>query len=228
MPIVAGASRSLRNTYANMADKRPSLSVKFGPLTLSYPHLNAPDDKFGESYYKADGVDDPNSAAMKQAKKILADAIKTFGLDADDCNLPLSRETIKDPNAPAGTKKPKRVETGKLVLKSKTKKAPALVDANVRPINPKAVEIGGGTRAILEGFLSPYNMKGQDGISFTLTGVQVIKLVEKGGSSSFTKYEGDEDAYTYDGAAGDSLNIGSDTDSDDDGEPQGDGGLLDI
>lgn len=224
---MAGAPRSLRNTYANMADKRPSLSVKFGPLTLSYPHLNAPDEKFGESYYKADGVDEPNSAAMKQAKKILADAIKTFGLDADDCKLPLSRETIKDPNAPAGTKKPKRIETGKLVLKGKTKKAPILVDANARPINPKAVEIGGGSRAIIEGFLSPYNMKGDDGISFTVTGVQIIKLVEKGGGSSFTKYEGDEDAYVYDGAAGDSLNIGSDNDDDDD-QSQDDGGVLDI
>jgi hypothetical protein len=224
---MASAPRSLRNTYANMADKRPSLSVKFGPLTLSYPHLNAPDEKFGESYYKADGVDEPNSAAMKQAKKILADAIKTFGLDADDCKLPLSRETIKDPNAPAGTKKPKRIETGKLVLKGKTKKAPILVDANARPINPKAVEIGGGSRAIIEGFLSPYNMKGDDGISFTVTGVQIIKLVEKGGGSSFTKYEGDEDAYVYDGAAGDSLNIGSDSDDDDD-QSQDDGGVLDI
>jgi len=210
-----------------MADKRPSLSVKFGPFTLSYPHLNAPDEKFGESYYKADGVDEPNSAAMKQAKKILADAIKTFGLDADDCKLPLSRETIKDPNAPAGTKKPKRIETGKLVLKGKTKKAPILVDANARPINPKAVEIGGGSRAIIEGFLSPYNMKGDDGISFTVTGVQIIKLIEKGGGSSFTKYEGDEDAYVYDGAAGDSLNIGSDSD-DDDEQSQDDGGVLDI
>jgi len=211
-----------------MADKRPSLSVKFGPFTLSYPHLNAPDEKFGESYYKADGVDEPNSAAMKQAKKILADAIKTFGLDADDCKLPLSRETIKDPNAPAGTKKPKRIETGKLVLKGKTKKAPILVDANARPINPKAVEIGGGSRAIIEGFLSPYNMKGDDGISFTVTGVQIIKLIEKGGGSSFTKYEGDEDAYVYDGAAGDSLNIGSDSDDDDADQSQDDGGVLDI
>jgi hypothetical protein len=207
-----------------MANKRPTLNAVFGPLVLSYPHLNAPDDKFGEDYYKADGVEEPNSPAMKKAKAILADACKQFGLDPKDTKLPLVKETQKDPNAPEGTRKPKRVETGKLLLKSKTKRAPLLVDARAKPIDPSKVEIGGGTVAYLEGFLSPYEMKGEDGISFTLTGVQVVKLVQRGGTSSFKALD-DEDAYSFgDDDAGDELSLGSDSDEQD----EGDGGVLDI
>jgi hypothetical protein len=208
-----------------MANKRPTLNAKFGPLTLSYPHLNTPDDKFGEDVYKADGVEDPNSPAMKKAKAILADAIKQFGLDPKDCKLPLVKETQKDPNAPEGTRKPKRVETGKLLLKAKTKRAPLLVDARAKAIDPKSVEIGGGSVAYLEGFLSPYEMKGDEGISFTLTGVQIVKLVERRGNHSFTAID-DDDAYVAgEGSdAGDDLNLGSDSDDAD----QDDGGVLDI
>jgi hypothetical protein len=207
-----------------MANKRPTINAVFGPLVLSYPHLNAPDDKFGEDYYKADGVEDPNSPAMKKAKAILAEACKTFGLDPKETKLPLVKETQKDPNAPEGTRKPKRVETGKLLLKSKTKRAPLLVDARAKPIDPSKVEVGGGTVAYLEGFLSPYEMKGEDGISFTLTGVQIVKLVQRGGTSSFKALD-DEDGYSFgDDGAGDELSLGSDTDD----EPEGDGGVLDI
>lgn len=208
-----------------MANKRPTLNAKFGPLVLSYPHLNEPDDKFGEDYYKADGVEDPNSPAMKKAKAILADACKQFNLDPKDTKLPLVKETKKDPDAPAGAKKAKRVETGKLLLKAKTKRAPIVVDAKAKPVNMSQVEPGGGTIAYLEGFLSPYEMKGEDGISFTLTGVQIVKLVEKRGNHSFSALD-DEDAFVGDELGGDDdLNIGSDSGDDQD---EGDGGVLDI
>ena len=212
-----------------MADKRPSKNVEFGPVVLSYPHLNKPDDKFGDAYYRADGVEDPNSAAMKAAKAIFSAALKEFGLEPD-ARLPLVKETQKDPKAPEGAKKVKRVPTGKLLLKAKTKRIPALVDAHGKPINPATVEIGGGSIAYLQGYIAPYEMKGEEGISFTLTGVQITKLVERGGGATFKDRSAEGD-YSYDGPSAknvpddaDDLNIGDDSDDAD----QDDGGVLDI
>ncbi|WP_066803219.1 ssDNA-binding protein [Sphingomonas asaccharolytica] len=204
--------------------KTPSITATFGPLILSFPCLNKPDEKY--DVYTANGTEDPNSDAMKQAKAILADALKQFGLDVD-AHLPLSREMVKDPNAPAGTKKPKKVPTGKLILKSKSQRPPAIVDANARPIDPKSVQIGGGTKALVQGFLKPYDMNGNEGISFTLTGVQIIELVERGGSSAKFEAWNGEGGYSYDGdAPAAELNIGDDSDGDD--QAQDDGGILDI
>jgi hypothetical protein len=216
-----------------MADKRPTINVSFGPLTLSYPHLNTPDDKFGEEVYRGDGTEDPNSAAMKEAKAIFAKAIKTFDLDPETAVLPLVREMVKDPNASPTAKKSKKIATGKLLLKAKTKRAPTLVDANCNPINPKAVEIGGGTRAYLEGFIAPYDFSGKEGISFTLTGVQIVKLVERGGGSNFVKRtDSDGEGYGYNGPPkgddDDAADLPMRDDDDGDTGASDDGGVLDI
>ena len=204
--------------------KRPTIDATFGPFPLSFPHLTKPDEKY--NVYTANGVDDPNSAAMKAAKALIAKAIETFGLDAEGLKLPLTKEMVKDPKAPEGAKKPKKIASGKLVLKSKSQRAPALFDAKGNPIDPKAVNPRGGTIARVQGFLSPYDMSGQEGISFTLTGVQIIKLVEGGFAAKFDAYEG-EDGYTFDGngsSFGSELNINDD----DDDQAQDDAGGLDI
>ena len=158
--------------------KRPTIDATFGPFVLSFPNLIEPDEKY--DVYTANGVDDPNSAAMKEAKRILAAAAKTFDLDPNEIKLPLVKEMQKDPNAPAGAKKPKKVPTGKLVLKNKSKRPPTLFDASGKEIDPSKVNPKGGTIARIQGFLAPYDMSGNEGISFTLTGVQIIKLVEGG------------------------------------------------
>ena len=217
--------------------KRPTMNATFGPFSLSYPHLSKPDDKFGEASYRADGVEDPNSKAMKDAKALLTKACKEFGLDPKTVKLPLVRETMRDPNAPEGQKKAKRVDTGKLLLKAKSKRAPTLVDARCQTIDPAKVEIGGGSIAIVQGFLAPYEMRGDEGVSFTLTGVQVIKLQERAGRAEFAVYEGedafsisDSDAFTPKNDDGEELSIGSDSDDADSEISTGtdDGGLLDV
>ncbi|MBB3693053.1 ssDNA-binding protein [Sphingomonas sp. BK580] len=204
--------------------KRPTIDATFGPFTLSFPNLVEPDEKY--DVYTADGVDDPNSAAMKEAKRILAAAAKSFDLDPAEINLPLKKEMVKDPNAPAGAKKPKKIATGKLVLKSKSKRPPALFDAAGKEIDPSKVTPRGGTVALVQGFLSPYDMSGNEGISFTLTGVQIIKLVEGGRKASFGAYQGEGGYVADDSSAGDELNIGAD--GDDSGDEQDDAGGLDI
>jgi hypothetical protein len=139
---------------------------------------------------------------------------------------------VKDPKAPEGAKKPKKVATGKLLLKSKTKRIPALADASGKPINNGAVDVGGGTRAYLQGYIAPYDFNGSEGISFTLTGVQIVKLVEKNGGATFKARDAEGDGYSYDGAGAkpseeddDSLNIGDDDADEGAGD---DGGVLDI
>lgn len=203
--------------------KRPTIDATFGPFTLSFPNLIEPDDKY--DVYTADGVDDPNSAAMKEAKRILAAAAKQFDLDPAEIKLPLKKEMTKDPNAPAGAKKPKKIATGKLILKNKSKRPPTLFDARGVEIDPKTINPGGGTVARIQGFLAPYDMSGEEGISFTLTGVQIIKLVEKGRRASFGAFEGGGFGADAPDEAGDDLAIGDDGDDD---NATDDAGGLDI
>lgn len=206
-------------------NKRPTIDVTFGPFPLSFPCITKPDEKY--DVYTANAVDDPNSVAMKAAKAIFADAIKKFDLDPEDCKLPLVKEMRKDPNDTS--RKPKKQPTGKLQLKSKSQRAPAVFDSQGREINPKGLDIRGGTVARVQGFLAPYDMQGQEGISFTLTGVQIIKLAQGRSSAGFEAFEGDEgEGWTMSAEEADGLNIGSDDDGDDNGSAEDDGGVLDI
>ena len=198
-----------------------SITATFGPFTLSFPNINKPDDKY--LVYTANGVEDPTSPEMKAAQAILKDAIAQFGLDTDGLKLPLSKQMVKDPNDTS--KKPKKVATGKLIFKAKSKRPPMVVDAAGNPIDVRNTFINGGTRARIQGFLKPYDMSGNEGISFTLTGIQIIELAERQ-SASFDAYEG---GYVHDASndsVADSLNLADDDDSDD--SSVGDNGVLDI
>jgi len=210
-----------------MANKRPTIDATFGPFPLSFPNITKPDEKY--DVYTANGVDDPNSEAMKKAKAIISAALETFGLDPEEAKLPLVKEMKKDPNAPANARKPKKVPTGKLVLKSKSQRPPAVFDSQGREINPKGLDIRGGTLARVQGFLSPYDMNGNEGISFTLTGVQIIKLAQPRGGAGFDAYDGDDgEGFTLsDHVSDDELPIGNDGD-DVDNSAEDDGGVLDI
>jgi len=207
--------------------KRPTKNVTFGPLILSFPKITEKDEKYG--VYSANGVEDPNSAAMKAAKALLAEAKKEFGLeDAEDLTLPLTKEMTKDPNAPEGTRKPKKVPTGKLLLKSKSQQPPAVFDSKGREINPRGLDIRGGTLARVQGFLAPYDMNGKEGISFTLTGVQILKLAQRRGSDGFDAFDlgDDEEGFTLSGDTSDGLELAEDSGTDED--TQSDDGGLDI
>lgn len=204
--------------------KAPRIKATVGPFVFAYPHLTAPDSegKYADNKYKVDGVAPPTSEAMKRAKATVADALKQLGLPKDAL-LPLKQETAKDD-------KGKRAPTGNLMFRTKSQYAPAIVDASGKPIPDKVLSgltIGAGSEGLLQGYFSSYEMKGEPGMSFTLTGVQLIKLVKGGkGTADFGAYEGG--GYTIDGDddvdSGD-LDLGLDTD---DSADEGDGGVLDI
>lgn len=213
--------------------KRPQIAVEFGPFLLSFPCITEPDDKYGG--YTANCIGDPNSPEMKKAKAILADALKTFDLDPEEAKLPLVKEMKKDPNTPANARKPKKIATGKLLLKNKSKFPPMVFDSKGNEINPKGLDIRGGTLAKVQGFIAPYELSGNEGISFTLEGVQILRMAEQGGrkAAGFSAYDGEDGGFVAgDFNGGDDLNLGSDDDDEapeaDNGADEDDGGVLDI
>jgi hypothetical protein len=211
--------------------KRPTINATFGPLLLSFPKITAPDEKFG--VYSANAVGDPGSKEIKAAQAIIDKAMATFELDPEDAKTPLSMETRKDPDHdPNSRKKPKRIQTGKMILKSKSKQPPAVFDSKGREINPKGLDIRGGTRARVQGYLAPYDVNGNEGISFTLTGIQIIEMAKSNRGGGFEQYE-DEDGEGWTmGAEEEGLGLADDDDESPEDAPEapedGDDGDLDI
>lgn len=217
--------------------KSPRVKATVGPFTFAYPHLTSPDTegKFADNKYKVDGIEAPTSDAMKRAKKVVASAAKELGVPTD-ATLPLAKETEK---AESGKREP----TGNLRFRTKSQFAPAIVDASGKPIPDKVLaklNIGPGSEGLIQGYFQAYELTvtervngekvttKEPGMSFTLTGIQLLKLV-KGGSSQadFAAYEGggftldtadladdDDDADDDDGLA---AGLDEDADSDDGG-----------
>lgn len=218
-----------------MAKSKRTAPVTVGPFVFAYPHLTSPDTEgqYADNKYKVDGIGDPNQGPMKAAKAAVIAALKELGVPAKGSQTPLKAETSK--NQDTG----KREATGNHQFRCKSQYAPVITDASGTPIPAKALakmKIGAGSEGLLQGYFSDYVMTAKErvdgelvevkipGISFTLTGVQLIKCVAGGGASaSFAAYEGG--GFTYEGAADadeDDLDVPADGDaaSDDD-----DGGL---
>jgi hypothetical protein len=220
--------------------KSPRIKATVGPFVFAYPHLTAPDSegKYADNKYKVDGIAAPTTDAMKRAKVVIADAMKQLG-SPKNANLPLKQETAKNDQG-------KREPTGNLMFRTKSQFPPAIVDASGKPIPDKVLKgltIGAGSEGLLQGYFSSYELTvterdkdgnkvttKEPGVSFTLTGVQLIKLVKGGkGTADFAAYEGggfsidDEDT-------GDVNDLGLDLDDAEDTPPfdEGDGGILDI
>lgn len=216
--------------------KKPRIYGTYGPFVFAYPHITSPDSegKYADNKYKVDAIGDPNGPAMTKAQEACAEALKAFGLPKKGTLLPLKKEQTKNDDG-------KKEDTGKLLFRSKSQYAPVVVDAQGNPIPEKILKklkIGAGSEGLIEGYFSPYettekvrNADGEmetvtvTGVSFTLTGVQLIKLVKGGsGGSSFGAYEG--------GGFSASDLAGDDDDDDADGNAGGDDvdddGGLDI
>jgi hypothetical protein len=206
--------------------KSPRIKATVGPFTFAYPHLTSPDTegKYADNKYKVDGIAPPTSEAMKKAKAVVASALKELGAPKNAA-IPLKQETAKN------DKTGKREPTGNLMFRTKSQYPPAIVDAKGNPIPEKvlkSLKIGPGSEGLLQGYFQSYELRGEPGLSFTLTGVQLIKLVKGGASQAdFGAYEGG--GFSVDDAEdeGEGLDIGSD-DEDDSSEDAGDNGLLDI
>lgn len=214
--------------------KSPTIKGTFGPFTFAYPHLTAPDTegKFADNKYKVDGIGDPASAPMKALKAALTAACKELGVPKG-ANLPLKAEM--GPKDDKGVKKP----TGQHMFRTKSKFAPAIVDASGKPIKASVLaklKIGAGSTGILQGYFQAYVLQVREkvdgvvqtveepGVSFTLTGVQLISVVAgQGGGADFGAYEGG-------GYSADDSDVDDDADDiqPDTGPDAGDDGDLDI
>ena len=210
-----------------------------GPFVFSFPYITAPDTegKFADGKYKVDAVGAPGSPGIAAAEDHIKKALKEFGLPTKGTGLPLKKEIDKGQDG-------KKVETGKLILRAKSKFAPAVVDANAQPIPDKALakmKISGGSEGFIEGYFAPYestekvrNADGEletvtvRGVNFTLTGVQLTKLVKAGvGGSSFAAQG--SGGFSYQGTASDEDDGDSGLDYGSSDEPdEGDEGGLDI
>jgi len=209
--------------------RSPRIKGTVGPFVFAYPHLTAPDSegKYADNKYKVDGIAAPTSEAMKRAKAVVADAMKQLGAPKG-AMLPLKQETAKN------EKSGKREPTGNLMFRAKSQYAPAIVDAQGKPIPDKVLKnltIGAGSEGLLQGYFQEYEMKGEPGVSFTLTGIQLLKLVKGGkGTADFGAYEGGgfsiEDELDGEDASG--LDLGLDDEGSSDDADEGDGGILDI
>lgn len=215
--------------------KPPRKYATFGPFVFSHVYLTAPDEggQYSDGRYKVDAVADPASDTWKQVQSTILEALKEFGLPDKGTQKPVKKEVSKD----QGTGQ--KAETGKLVLRAKSKFAPAIVDAAGNPIPAAALaklRISAGSEGLIQGYFTPYQSKekvrnsegGVDvtdvtGITFTLTGAQITKLVKAGGSG-FSAFAGG--GFTYEGAAADELEI--DTSDEDFEDAHSDQGGLDI
>jgi hypothetical protein len=215
--------------------KSPRIKATVGPFVFAYPHLTAPDTEgqYADNKYKVDGITAPTSEAAKRTKAALADAMKQLGAPKN-ANLPLKEETSKGDDG-------KRTKTGNLLFRTKSQYAPAIVDSNGTPISEaklKKMKIGAGSEGLLQGYFSSYELTvtervngekvttKEPGVSFTLTGVQLIKLVNgNSAGADFGAYEGGGFTMDADDDDAPDFDLSSDDDAD---EPEGDGGILDI
>lgn len=217
-----------------MAQKR--IAGTFGPFTFAYPHLTAPDSegKFADNKYKVDGVGAPDSKAMLDAVAALKDAAKKLGVKlTKDVNLPISAEKAKGEDG-------KKAPTGQKVLRAKSQYAPTIVDASGTPIPAKKLaklKIGAGSEGLIQGYFGSYEMTVKEridgelvtttveGISFTLTGVQLISVSAGQSGASFGAYAGGGFSIDDDD---DGEGLDDDTAEDDTSADDGDDGELDI
>jgi hypothetical protein len=225
--------------------KKVYTNALLGPFTFAHVHLSSPDTEgtYADNKYKVDGIGDPDGKAMAKAQSVLKEAIKACGLTPKGLNLPIKKETSKDKDTG------KKSETGKLFIRSKSKQAPAIVDIKGNPIPAKALKgmkIGAGSEGLIEGYFTDYEtterVKDKEtgevevvtikGMSFTLTGIQLLKYVKGGGrGSNFGAYEGEgyEGGFTYEGGDDDEdggLDLASDDGDEQDADD--DEGGLDI
>jgi hypothetical protein len=218
--------------------KAPRIPATVGPFVFAYPHLTSPDSegKFADNKYKVDGICQPGSRGAKSAEAAVKDALKQLGITPKGAEIPLKKETAKN-------EKGKREPTGSLMFRCKSQYAPGIADASGKPIPAKALKtlkIGAGSEGLLQGYFSSYTrtekIKDADGnveevetpgISFTLQGVQLIKLVKGGGAgeANFAAYDGG--GFSYEGGDEDDGDIDLNM-ADDSSDDEGDLGGLDI
>lgn len=135
--------------------------------TAVYPSLTRPDTRFNaEGVYKT-GLELPKKEADGLVEKLKEIFVEEFGA-----------------KKLAGAKFPfKENEDGTVTFNFKSKTAPKLFDAKGQPIkNAADLKIGGGSKIKCAVAAKAYNAGGATGVVCYLNAVQIIDLVEFGGS----------------------------------------------
>lgn len=153
-----------------------------------YPSLIRPDTRYNaEGVYKTGLIVSADEAADLRAQ-LEEEFINEFGkAKLAKATLPIKPVLDEEGN-----------ETDKVELTFKTKNQPKFFDAKGNPIMDEALEaldkLGGGSKLRISGAAKAYNAGGKLGVSMYLNSVQVITLVEYGGSGAF-KAEDEEDGF---------------------------------
>lgn len=145
--------------------------------TAQWPWLSKPDTRYdAEGKYKTDVLVTKDEAKdfMSTAKELY---VEEFGEKA------LSK-----------AKWPFMVddETGGVTIRAKSSKKPGLFDAKGNVIT-KDLAVGNGSVIKIAGLMQTYDAGGNKGVTAYLNGVQIIDLVEFGGSAAFDE----EDGYVF-------------------------------
>lgn len=189
-----------------MSTKKKITRFVIGPATARFPKLDQPyyfDNKAKKSFPDPTGQkqgaaltveivmpEDQAAPIIAQCKKIADEA----GLDLDEVkNWPFSKEKDRE------TKKP----TGNIVFKLKkyalakdgTVNKVLFVDGKLNPI-PSGFRLTSGSTIKVNGYFAPFKEVG-GGVSLRLDSVQVLKFVERAGSTA--GFEAEDDGFSYGG-----------------------------
>lgn len=154
--------------------------------TLSWPYIGKPDTRYNpEGVYKTSLI-----VPAKEAESLMEMCKQSFISEYGDkklakANMPFTVEEDSDGN-----------ETGNVIFKFKSKRAPKLYDAKGKEIK-KVLQVASGTVAKVATAINPYQTGINTGVSLYLNDVQIIELVEFGAGAKFSA----EDGYEDDGSA---------------------------
>jgi hypothetical protein len=179
--------------------------LKTPKLIAVWPHLHAPDTKFNvDGIYGTKGSLKGELGAQMAAQWDAAIAASVAEAKADAKN---KGKKIKQADAPYSFNEETEEYTFNFKLNAKGKRkdgtvftqAPALYDARGGKI-PAGVRIGGGSTIVVAYELSPfYTALVGAGITARLKAVQVLNLVQFGGTASSFGFDTDEDGFDASG-----------------------------
>jgi hypothetical protein len=145
--------------------------------TAQWPWLSKPDTRYdAEGKFKTDLLVSTEEAApiMETAKKLF---VEEFGEKAlKNAKWPYMVDDV----------------TGGVKIRAKSGKKPGMFDAKGNVIT-KDLAVGNGSVIKIAGLLQTYDAGGNKGVTAYLNAVQLIELVEFGGSASFEE----EDGYVF-------------------------------
>jgi hypothetical protein len=144
-----------------------------------YPSIIRPDTRYNEEGVYKTGLELSPKDAEKLVEDLKACYVEEFGAK----KLPSAKLPFK------------KNDDGTLVFNFKSKNAPKIFDAKGNPIkDPSELRVGGGSVVKIAGAMKAYNAGGATGVTCYLNSVQIISLVEWGGSGPFSAEEGDFEA----------------------------------